>query len=383
MTERENRHTRLLESPPRRLPENLRGISRSPFTVWTLRQFEEHTPTTDDAILGETDGTVYWRDREPAMLVGPSGVGKSRLSLQLALAQITGSEFVGLKTFVPPRKWLLMGNENSTRRCKEELEKMLCDATQEQRARVQELLRIQAVTEPFDASLSLDDEEARQRWRDTAAMHRPDILVVDPWEAVIRGNDCNDAAATRDSLQHLCRLFSSSNSRSTLLIVHHAREGAEAARKAEGADAGAYVKGSKTLRSIVRFGINVAPEDPTETRRIVIACGKVNNSRGFATRGAILNESTCRYELNAEFSLARWRADYEGKRSNKSSSIRDVVDAVKAGADKTAAIVEYVRVRTGACDRTVKQRIHEAVRHGELARSSPTGHYVLSEKNRA
>ncbi len=349
------------------------------FTVWGVADFEKHLPALDNVILGEANGSRYWHDKQVALLLGPGGVGKSRLNLQLAISQILGWEFIGFQTFGPPRRWLVMGNENSVERCKKELAKMLSGASTEERVLVAENLHLQALVDDSADSLSLDDPRAVALWKETAAIHKPDILTVDPWEAVISGGDCNDAAATRESVRVLRSIFSPHSQRFSMIIVHHAREGAEAARKAEGFDAGAFAKGSKTLRSIARFGINVAPEDPDDGGRVVLACGKINDGRKFSTRGAVLDEGTFTYALNSGFDVVAWRADVEGKQDGRSCCVRDVVTCVEAGLRKTGEIVNQVKDDTGAGARTVKNRLKEALDLGYLKQETH-GVYSLGKR---
>ncbi|MBC7368898.1 MAG: AAA family ATPase [Undibacterium sp.] len=349
------------------------------FTIYSAADFENYSPPEEDALLGEAGGHIYWRDRELALLLGPGGVGKSRLVLHLAISQILSREWVGFEMLGTQRRWLIMGNENSARRYQSELRMMLSDATQAERSQVDDHLFIQFVDDTAD-SLSLDDPVAVKLWRATAAKVRADVLVVDPWEAVIPGNDCNDAVATREGVRQLRAIFSPHSPRFTPLIVHHAREGAEAARKAEGFDAGAFAKGSKTLRSMARFGINVAPEDPDDGARVVLACGKMNNARKFITRGAVMDASTHLYSCNPSFDVEAWRNDVEGKRGGKSCSVRDVVEAVREGVHKSGQIVKAVMESTGASQRTVKARLGDAVRAKYLASCEPYGSYTLGNK---
>lgn len=356
------------------------SLSRRGFTAWTIDDFEKYNPPADDALLGEDGENVYWRDRELALLLGPGGVGKSRLLLQFACSQILGREFCGFEPMGEPRRWLVIGNENSARRYRDEFRLMLRDCTAEERRTIAANLFVQALVDDSSDSLSLDDPQAAKLWRETASQIKPDILAVDPWEAVIPGGDCNDAVATREGVRALRAIFTPHNQRFTPFLVHHAREGAEAARQAEGFNAGAFAKGSKTLRSMARFGINVAPEDPDDGARVVLACGKVNNSRKFTTRGAIMDEATHLYSRNPDFDVETWRADVEGKRGGKSCSIRDVVEAVREGHHSCGEIIKSVATATGASERTIHRRIVEAVAQKFLAAVPPKGCYTLGAK---
>jgi len=239
---------------------------------------------------------------------------------------------------------------------------------------------IQALLTDADADISLDDEAALKRWQLTAAHVKPDIVVVDPWEAVIAGGDCNDSKATRASLGLLRSIFNRHSLRLSVMVVHHSREGAEAIRKAEGFDAGAFGKGSKTLRSMARFGLNMAPTDPDSGGTAVLACGKINDGRKFTTRGIVLDETSMSYALDHAFDLEGWRNDVEGKQRNLSCSIADVVNAVRDGNHAAGAIVETCKERTGASPRTIQTRLAEAEKAGYLAKCPPRGSYTLGNK---
>ena len=85
--------------------------------------------------------------------------------------------------------------------------------------------------------------------------------------------------------------------------------------------------------------------------------------------------------------LDAWRADVAGKRGNKTATIRDVVEAVQSlcvsAGDTTKAgkICDIVHEDTGACVRTIKQRIKEATREGYLLASKKVrGEYSLGPK---
>lgn len=368
------------EIPPIRLIQPAKVPPIAGFTVYTLTDFEGYVPAKDDAILGEGNGQVFWRDREIAYLAGPGGCGKSRFILCLAVAQILSRPFCGFMTFGPPRTWLLLSNENSPRRIREELRKICAGLTPAERDLIDRHLFIQALLTDADSDISLDEEEALKRWQATAACVKPDIVVVDPWEAVIAGGDCNDSKATRASVGLLRTIFNRHSLRLAVMIVHHSREGAEAIRKAEGFDAGAFGKGSKTLRSMARFGVNIAPTDPDSGGTAILACGKINDGRKFITRGIVLDEESMSYSLDHAFDLDAWRNDVEGKQRNLTCSIADVVTAVREGKHTAGAIVEACKESTGASPRTIKTRLAEAEKEGYLAKCPPRGSYTLGNK---
>lgn len=349
------------------------------FTIWQLSQVLDYAEPRDTTLLTLEDGTPAWHEGEPMLLLGPGGVGKSRLSIQFAVCQIIGATLLGLRLPRPARRWLFIGNENSVTRWKTDLARICRSLHSAEQAELEKNLLIHALAADTDFDLALDDPEVIRRWRATAARCQPDIVVVDPWEAVIPRGDCNDAAATREGVRLLRAIFRPYNPRFSLVIVHHAREGAQAARQAVGYDAGSFAKGSKTLRSIARFVLNVAPGDADDGSRIVMACGKSNNAARFATRSAVLNLETGFYEVDPLFDLDGWKDDVDGKTTTATCSIREIVDIVRAGHEDTQAIVKEAEKTTGAGLRTIKRWIARAVEAGYL-RQSAYGRYALGKK---
>jgi RecA-family ATPase len=53
---------------------------------------------------------------QPMTLIGPGGVGKSRLLLQLAAAMVSGRDFIGIPLPQRRLRWLFLQTENSNPR---------------------------------------------------------------------------------------------------------------------------------------------------------------------------------------------------------------------------------------------------------------------------
>src|SRR5215471_15433786 len=67
------------------------------------------------------DTDNYFGDRilaagQPCTLLGPGGVGKSRICLQSAVCMILGLDFVGFPTRAEGKKWLFIQTQNTNRR---------------------------------------------------------------------------------------------------------------------------------------------------------------------------------------------------------------------------------------------------------------------------
>lgn len=350
------------------------------YTIWTLDDLENFVPPTDWGILAEHDTHPVWSLSRLATLIGAGGIGKSRLALSFAVSQIINTHWCGLLTIPPARKWLFVGNENSTTRLKSDLIPMTAGLKKAQIEAVKKHLFIQVLGTTEDSFITLDDPLAGARWRATLAKIKPDILVIDPWESVIIGGDVNDAAATRETWRVIQGYMLGAGLVPTVLVVHHAKTGADATRSAVGYDAASFAKGSKTLFSISRLQINVAAGDDEDGGKLVIACGKCNDAKVFTTRGVALNEETQHYEIDTGFDLQNWIDDVEGKRSGGSVTIQDCVEAIKSGKTRAGDIVEYLKQQGGGSARTIARRLGEACKRGYLQGTMPRGSYTLGEK---
>ena len=350
------------------------------YSVWTLDQFTEYVQPPDYGIMQEEAGYPIWSKGVIALLIGAPGIGKSRLAMQLAICQIIGERWCGLDMIKPTRKFLFIGNENSKVRQKRDLAAMTSKLSDKQKDLIRKNLFLHVPGEIHDSILGLENIEAQTRLRATIKAIQPDVLVVDPWQSVIIGGDTNDGAETANTCVMLSQMMLGAGLVPTILIVHHARTGAEAARGAVGYDASSFAKGSKNILGIARVQINVAPGDAEDGSKLVIACGKANDAKRFKTRGVSLDDKTQTYLIDDAFDEKVWTDDIEGKRSGASVSIRDVVECVMDGKHKAGDIVEHLKENLGASARTVTRRIGDAVEKGYLMPTQPRGNYTLGDK---
>lgn len=172
------------------------------------------------------------------------------------------------------------------------------------------------------------------------------------------------------------------------LVIHHARTGAaNVAQAGDNFSSGNFGRGAKALYSSIRCELQLAPGDRDNDRKIVLACGKANNSEKFSARGLIFNPETFSYEIDPEFNLDEWRDDVAGKRRNQSLTVAQVVgivaDLCPSPSDeaKAGAIQEAVKdVTGGASVRTVRDRLSEAKKSGYLRDGERKGTYRLDYK---
>ena len=94
---------------------------RPPLTIRTIDEIL--TMKFDDADLVLSNG--YLARGERTAICGMGGVGKSRLAMQIALCCRSGQDFLGWETRGRELRWLFLQTENSYRRLKYDLERML------------------------------------------------------------------------------------------------------------------------------------------------------------------------------------------------------------------------------------------------------------------
>ena len=346
-------------SPPSASVGDEHAISVKPFTVWSPSQFMGYKIPEGHDILG--DGIIQMS--EMTCLIGQGGSGKSRLSLWLALCQITGREWCDIPTHGPSRKWLFLGNENSIVRYQRDLMKMLKNFTKAEIELIEDNLRLPAVLSMDDALLSVENPETLAKLKVTIEQELPDVVVVDPFEAFMDG-DINFMPAVRGTVTAINQAVRQFVPHAAILIIHHARTGA--ANQKQGIDifnSGNFAKGAKSLYSMVRSQINLMPGDAEDENRLVLACGKSNNSTRFETRGLLMDSETFRYSIDPNFTLSAWLNDVDGKRGQKSAAIIDVLNAIKSGKSQREDICGAVMSETGCSKRTVNTRIADAVKN--------------------
>lgn len=337
-------------------------------TVWRPAEFRAWTPPMELNLLG----AGYLRRRQITTLIGPPGVGKSRLSLWLGVSHICGREFLGLDPKGGKLKWLFVGNENDPERQKRDLEWFYKSLTAPEQKEVDERLFLHVLDSHEDSQLSLMDADAYRRIGATLKNVNPDVFVCDPWGNMIEGSESDDLII-RQTLKLLLRVVAENSPDSAILIIHHARTGKvntmEAGNNYSGGSLG---RGSKVLVSQARCELAMWPGDSEDASKLVLTCEKVNNAPKFEPIG--INFDNGIYSVDFSFSVKAWRDDIEGRRSTKTLTISDVVACVKDG------IVRYkdICVRLGeTSEATVKRRLIEAVGKGYLKKTDPAGSYEL------
>ena len=218
--------------------------------------------------------------------MGHGGVGKSRLAVALAVAQITGkTPFCRLHVNGPARTWLFIGSENSAARWKTDLEKLTGSLSEEQRHLVENHLCVAAT---FEDEVGLQDISASSgRIGSTIREVQPGAIVFDPWADLCPGDE-NKTDECRSGITQLRAIARRHAPHAAILLIAHARPGREAISTGTDAYAGgSFLRGNKALYNSCQSMLCLVPGDKEDSNRLVLICGKCNDGPRFEPRGVI------------------------------------------------------------------------------------------------
>lgn len=293
------------------------------------------------------------------VIAGAGGVGKSRLSLQLAASVISGREFLTLPTYGRGTRWLALQAENDNVRLKADLgalKSWLGDDWGE----VSQRLVIHTLETEQDVFLSLGDDIACTAIRRLLDRVRPDVVVWDSLYNFATG-DLNKDADMRETLVRLHQVSQHGNPKRAIVVLHHATTGRAGMGKLTGFDRASFGRNSKVLHSWARGQINVGPVSPNDNDTLAIACGKASNGREFAPFAIRLDEPTMIYvpapDVDVEEALEQ---AVDGKRQERIDE-EDVADL--ASGKTKLELANAIRAKTGC----VKGAAYKAIIRAEEA----------------
>lgn len=312
---------------------------RQPLTVRTINEI--CSMTFDDADLILPNG--YLARGERTAICGMGGVGKSRLIMQLALCCRTGRDFLGWETRGRELRWLFLQTENSNRRLKFDLERMLAAFSPAEKEAINAGVFFHTLESDDDGFLMLDTENTG-RIADAIAATNADVVVFDPLRD-FGSDDLNADRCMTETLREISRITKRGNPKRVPLIIHHAGTGKAGIQKTTGFDRSSFGRNSKVLFSWVRAQLNVAPAMPDDNGTIIIASGKCSNSKEFEPFAARLNEATMLYERDENFDLDAWKQSVESPRGDAAKpTLEMVLELIPAtGSILKSAVIERLR----------------------------------------
>jgi len=296
---------------------------RAPLTIRTIAEILDMT-FDDDSQMILANG--YLTNGERTAVCGMGGVGKTRLIMQLALCCRAGRNFLAWPTHRRESVFLFLQTENSCRRLKFDLERMLTGFTPEECDRIKNGIFFHTLEQDEDGFLMLDLENS-QRIANAIAQTGANVVVFDPLRD-FGSDDLNSDRYMAETLREISRVTKRGNPNRALLVIHHAGTGKAGIQKTLGFDRSSFGRNSKVLFSWARAQINVAPALPDDNSLIIIASGKCSNAPEFEPFAARLNPETMLYEIDEGFDMEGWRQDLgssTGKARLKPNILRDLL----------------------------------------------------------
>lgn len=332
------------------------------FTAKTPDQILEMTFDPNDSYL--FDGV--FSKGQVMTLLGPGGIGKSRLLLQLAAAMIAGEDFLGIHMPSRKLKWLFIQSENSARRLQIDFQKLKAWIGEDRWQEVSAHILIQTPADSADIPFLLDDQKSLAPLEQYISENQPDVIVFDPLSGFANGS-LNGDSTMRKVCTAINQVARFGKPGCSVVVVHHTLTGREGAKKATGWDRASYGRGSKTLHSWTRGQINIALGSPTDPQLLVVSCGKNSNGQEFNPFGIRLNPETLIYGLEENFSIRDWEAKLNGEseRLTAASVAKLVADGPISKKDLASKIMnKFVCQKSVAYD-AIRKATGESIELGE------------------
>ena len=278
-------------------------------------------------------------------VIGGSGLGKSRMMLNLAVNQVLGRDFAGLPTCKRPLKWLFYGNENGFYRYRNDLRQMLKSCTADERERLRGHIFLPTMAKPMDAYVSFSDEQNRIKLKTTIRYRDADVVVLDPWGAVIDGDELDDGDVRKTIFEIMDVLAANVKKPTAGIILNHSRNGIKELADAAGFGAANYGKNSKAIFSVMRNVWNLRPAHFAEpVTKIELIHAKSSDFAAYEPRAVDFDPNTFTYSLDSTFSHEAWQHELErAKRSGSSLTPEQRTDAYRRQGDEMRRkILEHV-----------------------------------------
>lgn len=320
--------------------------SLKPLTVRSIEEIMAYQPDDTDLILA--DG--YLCKGERTVWLGQGGLGKSRLSIQLACCSTLGHDFLGVESRGEGQRWLFLQTENGMRRLKYDLDHMRQAYSETEWMHIEEHVFFHTLEGDEDGVILLNEEAHFARAADLINRVNADVVVIDPLRDS-HGGDLNGDQEMTCATRNLTRLAKTGGRTDrALLVLHHALTGKAGAGKATGFDRSSFGRNSKVLQGWTRAQINIAPGSADNSNVLVIASGKNNNFKEFSPFAVELDELTMTYQVKDDFDLESWQAEISGTKAattqNEGDAIRELLNGAGGRMEKKK-LIEQARTRTG------------------------------------
>ena len=305
-----------------RKPHETNGtLKRAPLTIRTIDEILGMTFDPADLILPNG----YLTAGDLTAICGMGGVGKSRLVMQFALCCRSSRDFLGWQTNGRDLRFLFLQTENSCRRLKDDLVRMLSAFKPEEQKHIKAGIFFHTLEGNDDGFLTLDFEN-KERIKNKLAETRADVAVFDPLRD-FNPEDLNSDKFMGETLRDISQVTKRGNPKRVPLVIHHATTGRAGVQKTTGWDRSSFGRNSKVLQMMARAVINVGPAKPDDNSTLIIASGKCNNAPEFSPFAAKLNFETMLYARDEDFDLENWKEEVSSAKT-RSKPAKEILRAV-------------------------------------------------------
>lgn len=321
------------------------------YTVRAASDLVAEVAPENDNILGDR----LLARGQSLTLLGPGGIGKSRLLLQMAACHITGRPFIGLRTQQAGLRWLVLQTENSNRRLQQDLDHLRSWLGRDEWEEVGRQLFLHTLEKGHDSFVQLDAPQARQRLADQVERCEAGVVCFDPLNCFGSG-DLNSDSDMRQTCAWITEICRSVNPECAIVVLHHALTGRAGAARATGYDRASFGRNSKLLHAWTRGQINLAPAHPTQNQQLIVSCGKCSNGEEFQPFAIRLDPEQMIYHPDPGFDLAGWEKEMTGQ---KPDPLDRLIEQVQAPTSRQAAAEQLIN--SGFSRATAYRAIHEAL----------------------
>jgi AAA domain-containing protein len=275
--------------------------------VYTPSELRSYNPAQEPVLVGDnhiTRGEVF-------VIGGEPGVGKSRLAASLAIAGATGRDWLGLKVRERFRT-LILQTENGRFRLKNDFDEIGV-------ADLDEWIRI---SEPPPFGLSFSNPEFQADLLGIIADFKPQVVLVDPWNAVTRDDRQKDYSESFDAIR---AVLPKGEDKPALGIVPHTRKPGPGERRNGGTSLMHTLSGSYLLTSVPRCIWLVVRGSDDETDNSVVVFNPKNSNGQNSPRSAWVRKNGL-FEPLPEFDWKQFDKPPEERKVIRPEHIKEVLE---------------------------------------------------------
>ena len=301
------------------------GSQKERFRFYSPSECRSYEPPEGHVLVGDCHivrGNI-------TVLSGAPGTGKSRAATYLAIAGAIKCDWFGLPVHSQFKTAILQA-ENGRYRLKTELNDMKDSS-------LDDFIRI---SEPPECGMAFRDAAFRDDLRDWMAGFKPDLVVLDPWNAITGDDSQRDY---REALNNVREAMPKGDIEPAILIVAHNRKPKNDERKT-GRGLLNEIAGSHVIISAARCAfIMQAASDEEEDNRVVWSCAK--NNDGALTAQSAWHRKNGIFLPCPDFDLEEFNKSSNG--TSKPISIEDMRRLFESGKrqlEKGKAVEELMEI---------------------------------------